>query len=68
MDEQGPRPSGNVVAHADPHSQYAHSAAELPPANILSPFQIHPVETLSDLEVDSGRSDSDSAIGSEISS
>ncbi|KAK8086358.1 S-adenosyl-L-methionine-dependent methyltransferase [Apiospora phragmitis] len=67
MDEQGPRPPGNIVAgHADPQS--SHSAAELPPANMLSPFQIHPVETLSDLEVDSGRSDSDSAIGSEISS
>ncbi|KAK7948988.1 uncharacterized protein PG986_009874 [Apiospora aurea] len=66
MDEQGPRPPGNVFAHADP--QPSHSASELPPANLLSPFQIHPVETLSDLEVDSGRSDSDSAIGSEISS
>ncbi|KAK8134662.1 hypothetical protein PG984_006674 [Apiospora sp. TS-2023a] len=66
MDKQGPQPPGDVVAHADPQSY--HSAAELPPANILSPFQIHPVETLSDLEVDSGRSDSDSAIGSEISS
>ncbi|KAK8078146.1 hypothetical protein PG996_004316 [Apiospora saccharicola] len=66
MDEQGPQPPRDVVAHADPQSY--HSAAELPPANILSPFQIHPVETLSDLEVDSGRSDSDSAIGSEISS
>ncbi|KAK7920335.1 hypothetical protein PG985_008357 [Apiospora marii] len=66
MDEQGPQPPGNVVAHADPQSY--HSAAELPPANTLSPFHIHPVETLSDLEVDSGRSDTDSAIGSEISS
>ncbi|KAK8039802.1 hypothetical protein PG993_008213 [Apiospora rasikravindrae] len=66
MDEQGPRPPENVFAHADPQS--SHSASELPPANILSPFQIHPVETLSDLEVDSGLSDSDSAIGSEISS
>ena len=66
MDEQGPRPPGDVVAHADPQSY--HLASELPPANILSPFQIHPVETLSDLEVDSGRSDTDSAIGSEVSS